>query len=359
MNILKTLFVISILLISGCAGVGEVSRSETELQSEVGSLRRSVENIDFKLNELNNKILLLHEKIEINRDEERRRRLRGLKEGPPKSLKVVKLTGEAGVKGAKEAADKAASLKKGSVKKKSVKKLVKKKDKRAVVNKSTAKKAAPKKAEVKKAAPKKAEVKKAAPKKAEVKKAAPKKAEVKKAAPKKAEVKKAGPDKVASKVIKKSEKGAPPFPTVDFKGEDEPSETYSKGQDYFMGGRYREARYVFEQVVGRYPDHDLADNSLYWIGESYYTEYNFEDAIKAFSGVVDDYPKGNKAPAALLKVGYSYLELAELNAKDEEAKEGYLAGAGGALRKVVDLFPETSVSEMAKKTLKKHGLRSN
>ncbi|MFZ3072761.1 MAG: hypothetical protein WA162_05935, partial [Thermodesulfobacteriota bacterium] len=41
---------------------------------------------------------------------------------------------------------------------------------------------------------------------------------------------------------------------------------YNDGQDFFLAGRYDDAREVFAKIAEDYPSHDLADNALYWIG---------------------------------------------------------------------------------------------
>lgn len=120
-----------------------------------------------------------------------------------------------------------------------------------------------------------------------------------------------------------------------------PDAMYKKGQDFFIGGRYAEARKVFADFVSAYPGHNLSDNALYWVGESYYTEKDFEKAAARFKEVFDRYPGENKAPDALLKTGFSYLEMNDA----DRAKD--------ALERLVKRYPGTDAAAKAKKTLDK------
>lgn len=87
--------------------------------------------------------------------------------------------------------------------------------------------------------------------------------------------------------------------------------TYRKAFDLLMQADYDQAAPLFHDIVRDFPEHDLADNSLYWLAEIDYAKEKYRDAVRGFQRVLDEYPKGNKVPDALLKMAYSLLELGE------------------------------------------------
>ena len=121
----------------------------------------------------------------------------------------------------------------------------------------------------------------------------------------------------------------------------DPEDLYNDGQDFFLTGRYNDARDAFERLVSDYPSHDLADNALYWIGESFYVEQDYKTALSKFNGVVEKYPKANKAPDAMLKAGFSYFELGDKKSGNE------------TLDKLLNAYPDSEAASIAKKKLKK------
>lgn len=117
-------------------------------------------------------------------------------------------------------------------------------------------------------------------------------------------------------------------------------DVYSKGQDLFLSGKYKEARNVFRTIVKKFPDHSLADNALYWMGESYYSTQNYEMAIVQFRKVSTSYPDENKCPDAILKTGYSYLELE----RPEEAAVSF--------ERLISDYPDSEAAFKAAKKIK-------
>jgi TolA-binding protein len=78
---------------------------------------------------------------------------------------------------------------------------------------------------------------------------------------------------------------------------------YDRAMDLYRDGRYSEAEQAFSAIVSAHPEHDYADNALYWQGEAAYDQAHYADALAAFTKVVEKYGGGNKAPDALLKIG--------------------------------------------------------
>jgi tol-pal system protein YbgF len=89
---------------------------------------------------------------------------------------------------------------------------------------------------------------------------------------------------------------------------------YRKSLEALRAGRHEEAERGFREFVRAHPNHDLADNSQYWLGECFYDRKDYAPAVREFRKVIERYPGGNKVPDALLKVGFSYLLLGSTEA---------------------------------------------
>ena len=95
----------------------------------------------------------------------------------------------------------------------------------------------------------------------------------------------------------------------------------------------------FRGFLARWPDHDYADNSQYWLAETYYDQGDYKTAASEFRQVLRRYPGGNKAPDALLKVGYCAVKTGDL----EHARE--------ILGQVVEIYPKTNAARLAARKL--------
>ena len=85
---------------------------------------------------------------------------------------------------------------------------------------------------------------------------------------------------------------------------------YAAWADYTRGD-YALARDGFQEVVDRFPQSELADDSEYWVAETWYAERDFERARDGFDRVIARYPTSEVIPAAQLKLAYSLLETGE------------------------------------------------
>lgn len=118
--------------------------------------------------------------------------------------------------------------------------------------------------------------------------------------------------------------------TLSEPGVEESAETlYNQGFAALKEKNYTRAISLFKTVVSKYPDHNLADNAIYWTGEIHYTQHNYEEAIRTFNRLIETYPDGGKVPDALLKIGFSYHSMG-----DKENAVKYL-------KKVVVEYPFT------------------
>ncbi|WP_170299727.1 tol-pal system protein YbgF [Desulfobacter hydrogenophilus] len=105
-------------------------------------------------------------------------------------------------------------------------------------------------------------------------------------------------------------------------GKLDPVKLYKKGRVLLLRERnIPMAQALFSDFVKKFPDHDLADNALYWLGECSYTTGDYEMAAKIFKTLIQTYPKGQKVPDALLKTGYSYMSLDNVNQANDYFKQ--------------------------------------
>jgi tol-pal system protein YbgF len=114
---------------------------------------------------------------------------------------------------------------------------------------------------------------------------------------------------------------------------------YKAAMSVYRDGRYAEAEKAFASIVAAHPNHDYADNALYWQGEAAYDQAHYADALAAFTKVVESYGGGNKAPDALLKIGLCYGRL------------GDAANARDVLTQLVAAYPRAEASKIAKRKL--------
>jgi len=118
-----------------------------------------------------------------------------------------------------------------------------------------------------------------------------------------------------------------------------PVELYKYGFELLEQKRHADAVAQFERFLEQYPNHDYADNALYWMGEAFYDTQNFRKAFEYFEKVITLYPSGNKVPDAMLKSG-----LCLANVGDQE-------GAREMMRQLVAHYPATRAAELAQEKL--------
>ncbi len=143
---------------------------------------------------------------------------------------------------------------------------------------------------------------------------------------------------------------APARPTT---GSLQPPDIYQSAYLDFSKGSYALAIAGFREFLRRFPDHDLAGNSQYWIGEAHYSLARgylnaaqgdkavqaLEQAVTEFRKVVANYPRGEKVPAALFKEALALIDL----------KQPALARA--RLQYLIDNFPQAEETPLARDRL--------
>lgn len=149
----------------------------------------------------------------------------------------------------------------------------------------------------------------------------------------------AAPQLKYSPAPKAKAKGAPQASVAN----DDPVTTYRKAYDLLKAADYAGSSALFQQLIDRFPDHELADNAQYWLGETDYAQKNYRRALDGFQRVVDVYPNGNKVPDAMLKLAFCQIELGEKS----KAKE--------TLQSLIRDFPWSEPARKAKERLQTLG----
>lgn len=114
---------------------------------------------------------------------------------------------------------------------------------------------------------------------------------------------------------------------------------YQRALASYRAGQPAQAAPAFRDFVRRYGQHAYADNALYWLGECLYDQRQHAEAQRVFRRVIEQYPGGNKAPDALLKLAFSYLA------------QGDQRQARVALTQVTQMYPQSEVAQLAARRL--------
>ena len=85
---------------------------------------------------------------------------------------------------------------------------------------------------------------------------------------------------------------------------------YEQGLVAYNDRRYAEAGGMFQKVMDRDPQGELADNARYWIGECDYALGDYRKALESFQGIFS-YSRTEKYDDAQLKLGLCHLQLGD------------------------------------------------
>lgn len=119
----------------------------------------------------------------------------------------------------------------------------------------------------------------------------------------------------------------------------DPRAEYKRYYDALRAGNHSFAVTGFRNFVQRFPRHDFADNSQYWLGEAFYDQKRYKSALVEFRKVVDNHPEGNKVPDALLKLGYCYSQTGEA----EKARSVW--------QQIIRVYPKSNPASLARTKL--------
>jgi tol-pal system protein YbgF len=90
-----------------------------------------------------------------------------------------------------------------------------------------------------------------------------------------------------------------------------PVEQYSYAFGLLRQLKFGEAELALKDFLANHPDHELADNSRYWLGETFYVRKDYETAARIFLEGYQANKEGRKAPDNLLKLGLSLRKLGQ------------------------------------------------
>ena len=90
-----------------------------------------------------------------------------------------------------------------------------------------------------------------------------------------------------------------------------PVEQYSHAFGLLRQLKFDEAELALKAFLQNHPDHELADNSRYWLGETFYVRKDYETAARIFLEGYQSNKAGRKAPDNLLKLGLSLRKLGQ------------------------------------------------
>jgi tol-pal system protein YbgF len=118
---------------------------------------------------------------------------------------------------------------------------------------------------------------------------------------------------------------------------------YRQGLEEFRSGHDAAAIATFRKFLKNYPQHHYGDNAQFALGECYYDLRQYRAAVRELRLVGERYPHGNKVPDAMLKLGEAQLAL------------GDASEARGVLEALVRMYPRHAASQLAVERLDKAG----
>lgn len=107
----------------------------------------------------------------------------------------------------------------------------------------------------------------------------------------------------------------------------------------YRAGEYGAALAGFEKFLDSKPKDDYVDNALYWIGECHYGLGEFDASVRTFERVIREQPDGNKVPDSMLKMS---LALDKLGRQDRSRQ---------VLETLTQRYPMTNAARLGQKRL--------
>ena len=122
-------------------------------------------------------------------------------------------------------------------------------------------------------------------------------------------------------------------------GDEEFRKRYVSALTAYQNGQFREAGNQFASLIRNGPEHDLADNSQYWLAECFYDLKNYRRAIAEFEKVYI-YAGSDKKDDAQYKIALSYYNAGN---QDQARKE---------FQRLLDDFPDSDLREKSRRYLR-------
>ena len=123
----------------------------------------------------------------------------------------------------------------------------------------------------------------------------------------------------------------------------EAQEIYDDAMTQYRRGSTTSARLGLEEVVERFPNHQLTPSARYFLADIMVQNDELEEAIDAFLEILEYHPEADRAASALYRVGLIYRELGD----DAEARS--------YLERVVNTWPDSAAADMAQRVLDEMG----
>ncbi len=114
---------------------------------------------------------------------------------------------------------------------------------------------------------------------------------------------------------------------------------YKESLAFYRAGDYSSALSGFEAFLNGGPKEDYIDNALYWIGECHFGLGAHAKAAQYFKRVMTEQPDGNKIPDSMLKMALAYVKMG----KTAEAKK--------LLSNVSQQYPRTNAGKLGAQKL--------
>jgi tol-pal system protein YbgF len=118
-------------------------------------------------------------------------------------------------------------------------------------------------------------------------------------------------------------------------GTDQTAEAFQSAYLAYSNRKYSEALASFSKLIQTDPQHQYADNAVFWRGECYLALGDFFKAIGEFERLLRRYPSSEMSPSSLYRIGFAYDQLSDRS----KAVEYYF--------KVVDRYPESDAARRA------------
>ncbi len=98
MKVKTLIFLCTAVALTGCAGMKEQQKAIDQLNTQVADLKASLGNANSRIDDLGNRLTLLHEKTEASRAEIEKLVAQAVPAAPPEGLKVLALADEPALK---------------------------------------------------------------------------------------------------------------------------------------------------------------------------------------------------------------------------------------------------------------------
>lgn len=119
------------------------------------------------------------------------------------------------------------------------------------------------------------------------------------------------------------------------------SREYEAALNLFKANKIKDAAIAFEAFARTHPESTLTPNAQYWLGNAHYSLRDCKKAIEAHRVVVGKWPQHPKAPDSLINIATCQQEL------------GDAKGAKLTFETVLSKYPDSSAAATAKQRLKK------